>query len=100
MIGLQLVAIKAGIVCPAAVELYGDDIELAAIVGASAARIYLDASDRNSHNPELHVRLPRKSHPADLVILSSTRTLNVIHARMHRSWWLCSSADPSFEFRD
>jgi hypothetical protein len=38
MPGFQLMAVKAGIIGQAAFELYGDDIQLAAIVRAASTR--------------------------------------------------------------
>jgi hypothetical protein len=48
MIGFPLMTVEAGIVRPAAVELDRDDIDVAAIVRAARARIYLDSSYRDS----------------------------------------------------
>src|SRR6266849_7120310 len=76
MIGFQFVTVEAGIVGPAAVEFYRDDIELAAIVRAARARIYLDPSYRNSRNRELHVTLPQ---------ISAAASLGFHHARFQRT---------------
>jgi hypothetical protein len=46
MIGFQFVTVEAGIVDTAAVEFYRDDIEIAAVVRAACAPIYLDPSHR------------------------------------------------------
>ena len=61
MPGFQLVAVKAGIIGQAAFELYGDDIQLAAIVRAASTRIYVNASYENSGNREFHVTLPQQA---------------------------------------
>jgi hypothetical protein len=66
MAGSKFVTVEAGIIGSAAVEFYGDDIELAAIVRAASARIYLDPSYRNSRNRELQVTLPQISAHAAL----------------------------------
>jgi hypothetical protein len=59
MPGFELVAVKAGIIGQAAFELYGDDVQLAAIVRAASTRIYVNSSYENSGNPEFHVTLPQ-----------------------------------------
>jgi hypothetical protein len=76
MIGFQFVKVEAGIVGPAAVEFYRDDIELAAIVRAARARIYLHPSYRNSRNRELHVALPQ---------ISPALSVGFHHARFQRT---------------
>jgi hypothetical protein len=59
MTGFPFVTVEAGIIGPAAVEFYRDDIELAAIMRTAGMRIYLDASNWNSRNPKFHVTLPQ-----------------------------------------
>jgi hypothetical protein len=44
--GRQFVTVEAGIIRPAAVEFDRDDIEIAAVVRAACAPIYLDPSHR------------------------------------------------------
>ena len=48
----QLVAVKAGIIGQAAFELYGDNIQLAAIMRAASTPIEVNASYANSGNRE------------------------------------------------
>ena len=78
MTGFHFVTVEAGIVGPAAVEFYRDDIELAAIVRAARACIYLDPSYRNSRNRELHVTLPQIS-PAASVGFHHARFQRTVH---------------------
>jgi hypothetical protein len=54
----QFVTVKAAIICAAAVEFHGDDVEFAAVVRAARTLIYLDPSYRYACNRELHVTLP------------------------------------------
>jgi hypothetical protein len=83
MIGFQFVAVEAAIIGPAAAEFYRDDIELAAIVRATRARIYVHPSYRNSRNRKLHVRLlkslcttARLTHPGPALIPLSRPVLD------------------------
>ena len=46
MTGFQFVTVEAGIIRPAALEFNRDDIEIAAVVRAACAPIYLDPSHR------------------------------------------------------
>ena len=48
MAGFQFVTVEAAIICQAAVEFNRDDVELAPVVRAARARIYLDPSYRDS----------------------------------------------------
>ena len=91
MIGFLCVTVEAGIVGQTAVESYRDDIELAAIVRAARARIYLHPSYRNSRNRELHVTLPqtppaqaRLSAFAELDPVDVPAIRNLIGRRSHR----------------
>ena len=48
-------AVKTGIICLAAVEFNGHDIDGTSVVDAARARVYLDASYRNSRDSDLQV---------------------------------------------
>ncbi len=64
VISLRLMAIKTGIIIPAACELDRDDIKRTPIVSAAGARIYSDTMYRNSRNYDLQAVVFQRWIPA------------------------------------